>query len=340
MAITATQTIDILNAIRSQASEDYQNRIPEATQQNIASIGNAMETYTVLYNEYSTALFHKIGLTIIQTALWENPLASFKTGTLVTGQDVEEIFVDMFREAEGEYDSTGIKINPFARRDYQDVKVNYHRMNRRDKYVISINKDDHIRAFRSATNLGAFYTMQLNSLHNGANFDEWAIMKQMLGEAITDKKAMHYEVADVKDVDSCKAFVRTVKKAIGDFRFPSDKYNSAGVKTWTKKENLVLFCHKDLAPTLDTELYSTIFGPDYAKVGVTVVEVDDFGSLDNGTVAILADKEWFKIWDVKFQMEQLYNPDNMVMNYWLHVWQILSTSNFKNMAYFAPKATA
>lgn len=338
MAITVTQTLEILNKIRSQASEEYQERIPEATQATIASIGNSFESYTNLYNEYSNALLHKIGLTLIQAALWENPLANFKTGSLVTGQDVEEIFVDMFREAEGQYDQTGVTINPFARREYQDVKVNYHRMNRRDKYVISINQDDHIRAFRSAQNLSMFYTAQLNSLYNGANFDEFNIMKEMLAEAVTNQKAMKYEVPAITDTESCKTFVKSVKKAIADFKYPSKAYNAAGMMTFTKKENLVLFVHKDLPPHLDVDLYGTIFGADYAKMGITVVEVDNFGSLDNGTVAILADKEWFKIWDVKFQMEQLFNPDNMVMNYWLHVWQILSTSNFKNMAYFAPKA--
>lgn len=339
MAITEKQTLEILNAIRSQASTDYQNRIPVATQQNITTIGNSFDTYTVLYNEYNDALFNKIGMTIIQTALWENPLAAFKSGTLVTGQDVEEIFVDMFRVAEGAYDPTGVAVNPFARREYQDVKVNYHRMNRRDKYVISINKDDHIRAFRSLTNLSTFYTAQLNSLYTGAAWDEWVIMKKMLGDAVTDKKAMQYEVSAITDQSSCKAFIRTVKKAINDFKYPSDKYNAAGVRTMTAKKDLVLFVHKDVAPTIDVELYATIFGPDYAKLGITIVEVDDFGPLNNGTVAILADRDWFKIWDVKFQTESLYNPDNMVMNYWLHVWQILSASNFKNMAYFAPKAS-
>lgn len=338
MAITTVQTLEILNTIRANASEDYQERIPVATQTNISSIGNSFETYSLLYNEYSKALFHKIGLTLLQTAMWDNPLKSFKTGSLVTGQDVEEIFVDMFREAEGTYDKTGVAINPFARREYQDVKVNYHRMNRQDKYVISINQDDHIRAFRSLSNLASFYSAQLNSLYNGANFDEYVLMKEMLAEAVTKQKAAHYQVPAVTTTDGCKTFVRTVKKAIADFKYPCKDYNAAGMMTFTKKENLVLFVHKDLPPHLDVDLYSTIFGADYAKLGITVVEVDNFGSLDNGTMAILADKEWFKIWDVKFQMEQLYNPDNMVMNYWLHVWQILSTSNFKNMAYFAPKA--
>ena len=339
MAISVSQTLEILNGIRSQASDEYVNRIPEATRENVPTIGRMLETYTILYNEYNDALINKIGMTMIQTALWENKLAPFKSGTLTSGQDVEEVFVDMFRAAEGAYDPSGVTVNPFARREYQDVKVNYHRMNRRDKYVISINQDDHIRAFRSPVNLAAFYTAQLNSLYTGAAYDEWEIMKKMLGDGVTNKQAMHYEIPAISDQSSCKAFIRTVKKAIADFSYPSKSYNAAGVRTLTEKKDLVLFVHKDVAPTIDVELYSSIFGPDYAKLGITVVEVDNFGELNNGTVAILADKEWFKIWDVKFQTESLYNPDNMVMNYWLHVWQILSTSNFKNMAYFAPKAS-
>ena len=50
-------SIGILNNIRTNASEEYQNRIPEATQENIVSIGNALATYTVLANEFWSSLY-------------------------------------------------------------------------------------------------------------------------------------------------------------------------------------------------------------------------------------------------------------------------------------------
>ena len=93
------QSISILNNIRLNASAEYQQRIPEATQQNISSIGQAFQTYTPLFNEFCDALINKIGRTILEQKLFENRLARFKSG-LTTPHDVEEIFIEMAK-AEG-----------------------------------------------------------------------------------------------------------------------------------------------------------------------------------------------------------------------------------------------
>lgn len=44
--------VDILNAIRNDASPEYQERIPEATRNNIADIGNALLSYTPTMSEF------------------------------------------------------------------------------------------------------------------------------------------------------------------------------------------------------------------------------------------------------------------------------------------------
>lgn len=342
-------TVDLLNSIRASADAEYQNRVPVATQTNISEIGRVLESYDVVYNTFIGNLLHKIGLTIIQTSLFNNKLAKFKKGKLLTGQDVEEIFIDAFRVAEGAYDPEGGVgeggVHPFKRRAYQDVEVMYHRMNRRDKYVITIYKDDVIRAFRSEDTLSSFITAQFNSMYTGAEFDEWVHMKELLAEGIGAKGFKTYLVpaiggegsTDATIQSACKSFVRTVKKAIADVSYPSTEYNPAKVKTKTNKEDLVLFINKDIAPHVDVDLYSQIFGPNYAQLGIEVVELDNFGKDSTGTYALLTDKDWFKIWDVKNEMTQLYNPDGLYTNFWLHVWQILSYSKFKTAVRFGTK---
>lgn len=333
-------SLDLLNSIRPNSSADYQNRIPVATKENIQSIGRQLDSYSVLYNEFIDSLMYKIGKTIVTTALFTNKLAKFKAGTVLTGQDVEDIFVNAFRNAEGAYDPEGgvgaNGIHPFKRRNYQDAEVKYYRMNRRDKYVITLYKDDVIRAFNSTTALESFITAQFNSLYTSAEFDEYVHMKEILAEAIKAKHFFNYQVpeiggegaTDALNQSACKAFVRTVKKAIADVSYPSTAYNSAGVKTATTKNNLVLFVNKDIQPHLDVDLYSLIFGADYAKMGIEIVELDNFGSDDSGTYALLCDKSFFKVYDVKNEMTSLMNPDGLYTNYWLHIWQILAYSKF------------
>lgn len=338
-------SVEVLNTIRNNADTLYQSRVPVATRDNIAEIGRTFSTYNEQYNTFITTLIHKIGLTLLQTKSFENKLKRFKSGALLTEQDIEEIWVDQFRTAEGAYDKEGgVGANgthPFKRRAYNDVKVMYHRMNRQDKYVITISKVDVIRAFRSATTLDAFLTAQFNSIYTGAEYDEFIHMKKLFAEGIANGDFFSF---DVEELDGSTAktlsFVRTVKKAVKDLEYPSTEFNPAHVKTMSNPGELVMFVNKDVAVHMDVDLYSQIFGPEYAKMPVTVIEVDNFGEDDTGTYALICDKDWFKVYDTLNEFTQLPNPEGLYTNYWLHVWQILSYSRFKNAIRIGKKITA
>lgn len=170
-------SIAILNNIRDNASIEYQERIPAATQKNIAAIGQAFSTYTLLYNEFSSALLNKIGKTILEQKMFKNKLARFKGGAILTEQDVEEIFIEM-ASAEGAYDSAGS--NPLGRRTPPNVSVIYHRMSRQDKYVVTVGDVDFVRVFRSEATLDTFMTGLINSIYSGDANDEFQCMKNVL----------------------------------------------------------------------------------------------------------------------------------------------------------------
>ena len=170
-------SVAILNSIRDNASNEYQLRIPLATQANILTIGQAFSTYTLLYNDFCNALVNKIGKTILETKLFANKLASFKQGEILSAQDVEEIFVAMAK-SEGAYDPNGL--NPFGRRAPSNINVIYHRLNRQDQYAISLGDIDFRRSFMSESILDAFITVQINSVYSGASYDEWVAMKNVI----------------------------------------------------------------------------------------------------------------------------------------------------------------
>lgn len=327
--------VEVLNTIRNNADSLYQDRVPEATKTNISEIGRVFEDYDVVYNTFISSLIHKIGLTLLQTKSFTNKLARFKSGTVTSEQDVEEIFVEQFRTAEGAYDKEGGMgtggIHPFKRRTYQDVKVNYHRMNRQDKYVITLSKVDVIRAFRSEATLTNFLTAQFNSIYTGAEYDEYVHMKKLLAEGIANGDFYNYDCEALDGtVDKAKAFIRTAKKAIKDLEYPNTIFNPAGVKTLSNANELVMFVNKDVAVHMDVDFYSQVFGPNYAKMNIEVVELDNFGDDDTGTFALICDKDWFKVWDTLNVVKQLENPEGLYITYWLHIWQILSYSKFKN----------
>ena len=320
-------SVSVLNNIRNNASEEYQARIPEATQNNIVSIGNALETYDLLYNEFFPALFGKIGKTILEQKLFKNSLSRFKSGSITNAQDVEEIFIEMAK-AEGKYDPEGP--NPLGRRSGPDVKNIFHRLNRQDYYALTVGDLDVLRVFRSEATLDAFISGLINSVYSGANYDEYLAMKNLLA---TYDGYFDYEVAAITSEATAKGFVKTVRKASQDMTFASAQYNKAGVKTWTPVANQVLLVNKDVLAEVDVEVLAKAFNMGKTDIQVEIVPMDDFGSLTD-TYGLLLDKDWFRIWDTLSKMEPQRNAQGLFTNYFYHVHQILSASTFKNAIRF------
>ena len=345
-------SIEILNNIRANASFEYLERIPVATVTNLMSIGTSFTNYTPLYNEFFDALLNKIGKTIIEQKMFKNPLARFKAG-LVDPNDIEEIFIEMAK-AEGAYDPTGP--NPLGRREGPDVKVAYHRQNRQDYYAISIGELDVRRAFRSEATLDTFIKGLINSVYSADEYDEYLLMSEILeGNVIPGSPEyveggnnsfyFNYEVPDFNNTNKstpsmtkeewAKAFVKILRKAVKDAKFPSTKYNRAGVMTWSRPEDLVLFISKDVSVEIDVERLATAFHQSETdtKVVPTIVEVEGFVS--ECDYALLVDKEFLRIYDTLITMrQQTPNAQGLFTNWFFHHHQIMSLSPFKTAIKF------
>lgn len=341
--------LDAMNKIRETASQEYQQRIPEATQDNLAQIGQAFEQYNVLYNEFCDALINRIGMTILETASFDNELAHFKMGEVTSQQDVQEIFVSMAK-AEGMYDPEGK--NPLGRRSPADVMAAYHRMNRQDVYCATIGDIDFRRNFTNPSTLETFVNAQLQSIYTGDNYDEWLCMKNTLATHSYKKKdgsTVSYFTCEVPKMDgtnnaaAAKQFIKTLKKIGNDFNFVSTEFNAAGAK---RKANpsagLDLFIHKDLMPEIEIEVLMSAFNADKAAIKPRITVLDDFGELTkdgegNQTYAILAEGGFFRIFDNYYKASSIHNPQGMFTNTFLHHHQTHSTSPFKNAVRFVAK---
>lgn len=329
-------SISILNNIRANASNEYQTRIPEATRNNISEIGNALQTYELLFNEFASALVNKIGKTLIEGKLFKNKLARFKSGEVLSQQDVEEIFIDMAKNVEP-YDPDGK--TTLARFKDDNVKAVYHRMNRQDCYPLSIGDIDFIRVFRNEHTLDVFIAGKINAVYSKASHDEWLIMKELLATYKNEEGEcgyFDYEVPVIAGEDAsvtAKTFVKTLRKANLDLSFASDKYNTAGVMQWNDSKELVLFIHKDVLAEVDVEVLAKAFNLGKTDIENKIVVMDDFGSLTD-TYGILADESFFKVFDTLSTMRTQVNAQGLFTNYFYHVHQILSLSPFKNAVRF------
>lgn len=316
-------SIALLDKIRAQGSDEYQTRIPEASKAGVLAVGNALQQYDLLYNEFFPALFGKIGKTSIESMLFKNKLAKYKSGTILTQQDVEEIFVEMLK-AEGAYDKNGT--NPLGRRSGPDVKAIYHRQNRRDYYVLTVGDLDVINVFRSEATLDAFITAKFNAVYSGAEYDEWLHMKNLLA---TYDGYFDVAVNEITDEASAKDFVKRLRKVSQDMTFATTKFNKAGVLTKTDVKKQVLFINKDVVAEIDVEVLAKAFNMGKTDIQVDIEVMDDFGELEN-TYGLLVDRDIIKVWDTLSKMEPQRNAQGLFTNYFYHIHQILSMSTFKN----------
>ena len=326
MAIT---TAALLNSIRNLASTDYADRIPAATKTNITAVGNAITSYAPSANEFLNILINKIGKTIISNRMANNPLKIFKKGELPNGKDIEEIFIEMAPSEA--FDQEGSETTLFQR-VLPNIKTIYHRENRRDLYTVTISESMLKTAFTSDRAMKSFVGKIIESLYSGDQYDEFTLMKELLAKY----QANYYEVTtpDVTDEATGKNFIKAVRQMSLNLGFMETTYNKQGVKTYTPTTNQVLFLHKNISSIIDVDVLAYAFNGSKVDFTTQVVIVDDFGSMTN-TLALLTDADFLQVYDTEFKMTSQYNGKGLYWNYFLHHWQVLSTSQFCNAVRFA-----
>jgi hypothetical protein len=325
----------ILDFIRSTASTEYQERVPVATQTNIAEIGNPIMTYQSTQNEFLTGLINRIGLAIITNKIASNPLAVLKKGSIPLGSDIQQIFTNMARDSG--YDGSGAKL---LTKTTPDVKALYHRVNREGQYAVTITKPMLQRAFTSYGELENMLTSIINSMYSGDNFDEFVLTKNLFASAIEDDKIVKVAVSHVNNEATGKAFVKAVKNASSAFTFPSSAFNKYyankpthdngdPVVTWTPHEDQIFIVRADIMNEVDVEVLASAFNVDKVKFLAQTLVVDSFGSATN-CLAILADKSWTQVYDNLYEITEFYNAQGLYWNYWLNHWQTYGVSLFAN----------
>lgn len=332
--------ISILNTIRANNSAVYQERIPEATEQNMKDVGNAILAYQACTNEFLDALVNRIAFVIVSNRRYKNPLAILKKGTKPFGTDIEEILTNPVSAVA----FNGSATDDMLKITKPDVKTAFHRMNRQDKYPVSISTPQLQKAFLNAGEFGSFVNSVISAMYSGDEMDEYLLMRNLVSEGITEKKvkAITLDTAYDGSEESSKALVKLAKTLSANFTFISGDYNGYNVandakikagtvtpaKTWTPKENQVLLIRSDVDACTDVEVLAKAFNMDKTKFLERKIVVDSFG--DENTLMFLCDDAIFKVMDDLYQVRSFDNGSNLTTNYWLHHWQTMSLSLFGN----------
>lgn len=332
--------IDVLNTIRDNASATYQDRIPEATRDNLEDIRYAMidGDNIQVANEFMNTLLNKVIKSVIHTKMFSNPLKGLKQGTKPLGDTIEEIYNNFLKGTE--FDPTGQNL---LKRSLPDTKTVYHRMNYKMQYPITVSREALSKAFVSYESLESYVTSLMNSLYNSAELDEFMNMKQLIKSAI-DKKAMKtITVADpVASKENGQEFIKTVKTVSGLMTFPSTDFNGyleaqstdkEPITTFSRKNEQVLILDTATDTSVSVDVLATIFNMTVAEFNDTKkIVIDTFP--DKNIRAVLVDEAFFQIYDDLFTVTSFNNGMGLYQNYYLNVWQTLAYSILVNAVAF------
>ena len=346
-------TIDILNVIRQNASYDYQQSVPvvkKSTQ--IPQVGEIICGTPALANQFLNALINRIALVRAQSVTFNNPYSRLKKGYLEFGETVEDIFVSIAKVVDYDPDKgEGREL----KRSLPDVDSQFHIMNWRVMYPVTIQDEDLRRAFLSEQGVTDLIAKIVESVYTAAEYDEFLLFKYLIIKGVTKGQMYPVAVDDSKMSNYATAF-RSKSNAI---TFPKTTYNAASVRNNTPRERQVIFMDSDFNAKYDVEVLAAAFNMDKATFMGSLFLIDDFTTFDNerfsvirnysdgiaevtaeelalmaNVKAVLLDENWFQCYDNMNKFTEKYVASGLYWNYFYHTWKTISSSRFANAIVF------
>ena len=332
--------IELLNTIRDNASQAYQDRVPEATQANLEEVGQAITDLNnaVVYNEFINTLANMIFAPMLIKKSWSNPLGKFKKGKKTFGDTVEEVYNNFIKAQT--FDQTGAGL---LTRKLPDTKVVFHRMNRQDSYVLTDSPEALAKAFKSYEGVAEYLENLFTTIRNSAELDEYILMKQLIEDAYNNNALKVVAVADPSLSEAnAKAFIKTIKTVSGDMIFPNSNWNAyltaqsddnKAIVTFSSRDDQILLIDNATDVACDVDVLAYAFGRDLLRFNTEVKQIIDAFPVE-GMVALLVDRNFFQVYDDLFTFREFENGLGLYRNHILHVWQTLGYSILCNAVAF------
>lgn len=330
----AVDNATILDKVRLKGTDDYQQRVPSATQTGVANTMRYLfDPMNRQYlNDCVWNMVNRIGLTVMaQNTPFENPFAVFKKENLYWGSTVQEIAVKWIK-AHGYKDDA----EDLLKMHRPEAAVWFYEMNRKDQYPISWTDDELRQAFVDDFGLNRFIAQIMETPRNSDNYDEMNIMLALIRHY--EQNLGFYKVkisAPPTDTASARTLLKVLRATAGRMQFPSTQYNALNVTdipTYANPQNMVLLIEPEYLASLDVDALSSVFQLDKADVPYRIIQVPSLGI--PGAVALLVSTDWYQVRDTLYGTTQFYNPQTLTNTMYLNHWGIYGVSPFTPCALF------
>lgn len=332
MATKATN-VNILNAMRSEY--ELENRIPEATLDNLQQIFTTMMSYSQGRNTVIPSLLERIGLQTVDTTAWRNPLAMYKKDPMRYGMTHEETFVNMCKGKL--YDPR--ESYEYAFQQFQSYIMSvFHKVNLQMQYPVTITYDNLRSAFLSEYGIRDMMAAKMESAVTGANWDEYNAMKGMIDAGYEQQILPAATVSAVADESTAKKLLTEIKAAVNEFKFPNPANNIAGATSASEPYNLIWITTPRVDANISVEALAYAFNMDKAQVDVRTVIVDKF---DNAAIqGVLMDIRFFNVRNQFREMSDQRLANILSWNYFYTMVEMISASPFYPIRVFTTDTVA
>lgn len=325
----AENNVTILHDVWLKGTNDFQQRVPEPTQTNIAQVAKTIfdPMNQMYYNQFMDALIMRIGTTYVHQQSFKNPLREFKKRRLEYGNTIQEMIPKWIRAHS--YIDDAEDVFKMAR---PDARTWYHSQDRRDRYDITVNDTELRTAFTDAEGINKLISSIMAVPINSDEYDEYRIMLNLI--AIYEQKWGFYKhalSAAPTDETTGKEFLQALREYAGLLRFPSTTYNNSAIPDipiFVDPSDLMLFLTPKTQAALDVQTLAGLFHIEKAEIEYRTVLIDQFPIADNYCVALLTTRDFFVCQDTEYRNTSVYNPKTLSTNYFLHHWGIYSVSPF------------
>lgn len=213
-----------------------------------------------------------------------------------------------------------------------DVAAWYHSQNRRDRYDITVNRQELRTAFTDSMGLNKLVAAIMDVPMNSDEYDEYRIMLQLIAEYNRHWGFFKHALsAAPTDESTGKEFLYALRSYAKKLQFPTTTYNNGAlndIPIFVNPNELVIFMTPETSAAIDVYTLAGVFQLDKADIEQRIVIVDEFPIPDDDCVALLTTEDFFMCKDTEYETTSIYNPKTLSMNYFLHHWGVYSVSPF------------